>query len=94
MRKKRRCRHVLKFVFGLLGMLGSAAWSALKIKGIVEGDGTAEEKAVAVEARLETFRKKCSEFAASTEPTWDDAIFAGLADWLDEAAEFIVAKWG
>lgn len=85
---------ILKFVLGLLSLAVRGVLTAFGVKKDVQSDMTAAEKEAAIEKRLEAFRKKCGDFAASTEPKWDDAIFAGLADFMDEAAEFIVAKWG
>ena len=84
----------IKFVLGLLSLAVRGILTAFGVKKDIQSDMTEAEKTVAVEKRLESFRKKCGDFAASTEAEWDDAIFAGLADFMDEAAEFIVAKWG
>ena len=83
----------LKIILGVLGLIGKAAYSAIRIKQIVESDAPKETKIANVQAKLESFRSSAAKSAASTEPTWDDAIVAGVTDWLDEAAEVIVAVW-
>ena len=85
--------QTLKVILGVLGLIGKAAYAAIRVKQIVESDAPKETKIANIYTKLESFRSAAAKAAASTEPAWDDAIAAGVADWLDEAAEIIVAVW-
>jgi len=83
----------MKAVSGVLALIARGVFAALNIWGITKSARPKEEKESLVQAKLESFRKAALDAASKTEPTWDDAILEGAADWLDEAAEAIVNKW-
>ena len=85
---------ILKFMYGLFAAVLSGILNARAIKEIVGSDKTEAEKKTAVAEKLERFRERCASLAAATETEWDDKIFAGLADLMDDAAALIVSKWG
>ena len=78
----------------IIAALASAVYNAWKIYRIRKGDDPIEEKKRKVEACLRSFHERMEKLAAATEPDWDDTILMGIAEWLDEAADWLVANTG